>query len=141
MPDNAITQPQIMTLEDVVVKNIQREYLAIFDKIPDLPAYAAVIPQNPVKLSDDFGLSFQIMLDGRARLVAFPQIIWRRRNHQRNRPVRNLAEKITHMAFVQDDFGIRFINHFNWFTAVPQRQIIHTCVPVLSRKYCPIKTL
>jgi hypothetical protein len=78
LPDYPVPQFQIMLPEDGIEQNIERHYLCVIHKIPDLPADTPVVGENPDTRIDDAFLLIVIVIQAGFFLILFPDIIGRR---------------------------------------------------------------
>lgn len=62
-PNNSIAQFYPQFFENRVIKNIKWVNFSIFNKITYLPANTTIFTQNSIKLSNQFGLIFQILIN------------------------------------------------------------------------------
>ena len=60
MPDDSVAKEQSQLLEDVVVKNVERENLAILHKVANLPTDTSIFAQDAIEFGNDLRLRFQI---------------------------------------------------------------------------------
>ena len=78
VPDNPVAQTQSQFLEYRVEIDVEREDFTVVHVVTNLPADAAVGPQQPHKLRDDGLLPLQVLRQSGLPLIALTQIVGRR---------------------------------------------------------------
>ena len=102
MPNDAITQFKTMLRKKWIHHDIQRDDLAMRNKISDLPANAAARRQDAGTLGNDERLPFQIAIQMHLSFIGLAKVVRRRGDDELHGLVGNGAEELLACPFEND---------------------------------------
>jgi hypothetical protein len=106
-PHDPVPEVEAKLLADFVDVNIERKYFPVSgNMVANLPAQATVFCQYAIALLEGSPLLLEVLLELQARLVLFPNVVWRRSDDETRLAYGDLGEQLQAVAFVKSDDSI-----------------------------------